>query len=75
MIEPFSLVGFAVLGIFLLGMTLIMFEAQLEMDKFKPALFMMTGLAIIGMHYYFNDRPGSRHLHMRSTRPRPSSLR
>ena len=58
MIEPFSLVGFAVLGIFLLGMTLIMFEAQLEMDKFKPALFMMTGLAIIGMHYYFNDPAG-----------------
>lgn len=58
MIEPFSLVGLAVLGIFLLGMTLIMFEAQLEMDKFKPALFMMSSLAILGLHYYLTNPEG-----------------
>jgi hypothetical protein len=33
-IEPFSLTGLLVLAIFLFGMTLIVFEAQLEMDKF-----------------------------------------
>ncbi|MDP2226738.1 MAG: sodium:proton antiporter NhaD [Moraxellaceae bacterium] len=61
LIEPFSAAGLAVLAIFLLGMTLIMFEAQLEMDKFKPALFMMTGLAVIGLYYYLYNPAGFEH--------------
>ncbi|WP_255251324.1 sodium:proton antiporter NhaD [Pseudomonas indica] len=39
-------------------MTLIVFEAQLEMDKFKPAMFMMSGLVVIGAHYALNDPNG-----------------
>ncbi|MBU1284233.1 MAG: sodium:proton antiporter NhaD, partial [Gammaproteobacteria bacterium] len=39
-------------------MTLIVFEAQLEMDKFKPAMFMMSGLIVIGAHYAFYDPNG-----------------
>ncbi|PAU59530.1 citrate transporter [Pseudomonas sp. PIC25] len=57
-IEPFSLTGLLVLAIFLIGMTLIVFEAQLEMDKFKPAMFMMSGLVVIGAHYALNDPNG-----------------
>ena len=57
-IEPFSLTGLLVLAIFLIGMTLIIFEAQLEMDKFKPAMFMMSGLVVIGVHYAFYDPSG-----------------
>lgn len=51
MIEPFSPTGLLVLAIFLLGMTAIAFEARLEMDKFKPAMLMMSGLTVIGIHY------------------------
>nr|WP_298141929.1 sodium:proton antiporter NhaD [uncultured Pseudomonas sp.] len=58
LIEPFSLTGMLVLAIFLIGMTLIIFEAQLEMDKFKPALFMMSGLIVIGAHYALSDPNG-----------------
>ena len=58
LIEPFSFTGIAVLVIFLIGMALIMFEAQLEMDKFKPAMFMMSGLVVIGLHYMLNDPNG-----------------
>lgn len=54
-IEPFSLTGLLVLAIFLIGMTMIVFEAQLEMDKFKPAMFMMSGLIVIGVHYAVTD--------------------
>lgn len=57
-IEPLSLTGILVLVIFLLGMTLIMFEAKLEMDKFKPAMFMMSALAVIGLHYAWTDPQG-----------------
>ena len=57
-IEPFSLTGLLVLAIFLIGMTLIIFEAQLEMDMFKPAMFMMSGLVVIGVHYAFYDPSG-----------------
>lgn len=57
-IDPFSLTGLLVLAIFLIGMTLIVFEAQLEMDKFKPAMFMMSGLIVIGVHYAFYDPNG-----------------
>ncbi len=57
-IDPFSITGLLVLAIFLIGMTLIVFEAQLEMDKFKPAMFMMSGLIVIGAHYAINDPNG-----------------
>jgi Na+/H+ antiporter NhaD/arsenite permease-like protein len=57
-IEPLSLTGLLVLAIFLIGMTLIIFEAQLEMDKFKPAMFMMSGLIVIGIHYAVTDPAG-----------------
>lgn len=50
-IEPFSLTGLLVLAIFVLGMLAIAFEARLEMDKFKPAMLMMSGLTVIGLHY------------------------
>lgn len=66
-IEPFSLTGLLVLAIFLLGMTLIVFEAQLEMDKFKPAMFMMSGLIVIGVHYAINAPNGVQYfLHAQS---------
>ncbi|MNT35207.1 hypothetical protein D3C72_1712280 [compost metagenome] len=66
-IEPFSLTSLLVLAIFLLGMTLIVFEAQLEMDKFKPAMFMMSGLIVIGVHYAINDPNGVQYfLHAQS---------
>ena len=66
-IEPFSLTGLLVLAIFLIGMTLIVFEAQLEMDKFKPAMFMMSGLIVIGAHYALTDPNGFQYfLHAQS---------
>lgn len=57
-IEPLSLTGILVLLIFITGMTLIMFEAKLEMDKFKPAMFMMSALVVIGLHYALTDPQG-----------------
>jgi len=57
-IEPLSVTGILVLAIFLIGMTLIVFEAQLEMDKFKPAMFMMSGLLVIGVHYAVTNPAG-----------------
>ncbi|HCP54781.1 MULTISPECIES: sodium:proton antiporter NhaD [Pseudomonas] len=66
-IDPFSLTGLLVLAIFLIGMTLIVFEAQLEMDKFKPAMFMMSGLIVIGAHYALTDPNGFQYfLHAQS---------
>ncbi|ATH82565.1 sodium:proton antiporter NhaD [Ectopseudomonas hydrolytica] len=66
-IDPFSLTGLLVLAIFLIGMTLIVFEAQLEMDKFKPAMFMMSGLIVIGLHYALTDPNGFQYfLHAQS---------
>lgn len=62
-IDPFSLTGLLVLAIFLIGMTLIVFEAQLEMDKFKPAMFMMSGLIVIGLHYALVDPNGFQYFH------------
>src|SRR5690606_29695783 len=60
-IEPLSVTGILVLVIFLVGMTLIVFEAQLEMDKFKPAMFMMSGLVVIGVHYALHHSDGLEH--------------
>lgn len=58
LIEPLSVTGILVLAIFLIGMTLIVFEAQLHMDKFKPAMFMMSALLVIGVHYAMTDPGG-----------------
>jgi Na+/H+ antiporter NhaD/arsenite permease-like protein len=57
-IEPYSVTGLVVLAIFVVSMICIMLESQLHMNKFKPALFMMTSLIVIGLHYQFsNDDP------------------
>jgi Na+/H+ antiporter NhaD/arsenite permease-like protein len=52
-LEPFSATGLTVLGIFLICMALIVLEAKLHMDKFKPALLMLTAWLVIGLHYFF----------------------
>lgn len=59
-IDPFSPIGFIVLGIFAVGLLLIVLEVQLEMDKFKPALLMMSSVAVLGVYYLFvsNDPEG-----------------
>lgn len=51
-IEPTSWLGIAVLLIFSVCMLLIVLEARLHMDKFKPALFMLAALPLIGFHYW-----------------------
>ena len=57
-IDPFSAIGFIVLAIFLIGLLLIIFEVQLEMDKFKPALLMMLTVPVLGLYYLvFSDNP------------------
>jgi Na+/H+ antiporter NhaD/arsenite permease-like protein len=53
-LEPFSATGLTVLGIFGICMALIVLEAKLHMDKFKPALLMLTAWLVIGLHYYFS---------------------
>lgn len=54
-IVPFSTVGFIVLGIFVSCLTMIIFEVQLGMDKFKPALMMMSTVAVIGVYYLLSS--------------------
>ena len=51
-IQPTSWLGLAVLLIFSISMLLIVLEAKLHMDKFKPALFMLTPLLLIGGYYW-----------------------
>ncbi|MFZ2725833.1 MAG: SLC13 family permease [Methylococcaceae bacterium] len=53
-IAPFTPIGFIVLGVFITGLLMIIFEVQLAMDKFKPALMMMSTVAIIGIYYWFS---------------------
>ena len=53
-LAPFSATGLTVLGIFLICMALIVLEAKLHMDKFKPALLMLTAWLVIGLHYFFS---------------------
>lgn len=53
-ITPFSPVGIIVLSVFVVGLMMIIFEVQLAMDKFKPALMMMSSVAIIGIYYWFS---------------------
>ena len=54
-IAPFSFTGLLVLAIFLTCMAAIVFEAKLHMDKFKPALMMMSAWVVIGLHHYFSS--------------------
>jgi Na+/H+ antiporter NhaD/arsenite permease-like protein len=57
-ITPFSPVGLIVLSLFIIGLTMIIFEVQLSMDKFKPALMMMSSVAVIGIYYWLSgDNP------------------
>ena len=51
-IQPSSLLGLAVLLIFGIAMLLIVFEARLHLDKFKPALLMLTSFLLIGLYYW-----------------------
>jgi len=51
-IVPTSWIGIAVLLIFSISMLLIVLESRLHMDKFKPALFMLTALPLIGIYYW-----------------------
>ena len=53
-IQPTSWLGIAVLLIFIFGMLLIVFEARLHMDKFKPALFMLSAFPLIGLYYWLS---------------------
>jgi len=53
-IVPFSPVGLIVLSVFVIGLMMIIFEVQLAMDKFKPALMMMSTVAIIGTYYWLS---------------------
>ncbi len=53
-IQTTSWLGIAVLLIFSIGMLLIAFEAKLHMDKFKPALFMLSAFLLIGLYTYFS---------------------
>jgi Na+/H+ antiporter NhaD/arsenite permease-like protein len=62
-IQPLSWIGIAVLLIFSLGMLLIIFEAQLHMDKFKPAMLMLSSFLLIGLYYYFSGDDPQRFAH------------
>lgn len=53
-ITPFSPLGLIVLSVFVIGLGMIIFEVQLKMDKFKPALMMMSTVAIIGIYYWLS---------------------
>jgi Na+/H+ antiporter NhaD/arsenite permease-like protein len=53
-ILPLSWIGLAVLLIFSIGMLLIIFEAKLHLDKFKPAMLMLSSFLLIGIYYYFS---------------------
>ena len=62
-IAPTSWLGIAVLLIFSIGMLIIVFEALLHIDKFKPALFMLTAFLAIGLYYYFSGDDPQRFEH------------
>jgi len=62
-IQPTSLLGLAVLFIFSLGMLLIILEAKLHIDKFKPALFMLTAFLLIGFYYWVSGDDPQRFEH------------
>ena len=53
-IQPISPIGLSVLFIFSFGMALIILEAKLHIDKFKPALLMLSSFLLIGIYTYFS---------------------
>ena len=53
-IQPTSWLGIAVLLIFSISMLLIIFESRLHMDKFKPAMFMLSAFLLIGLTTFFS---------------------
>ena len=53
-IQPTSWLGIAVLLIFSSSMLLIIFEAKLHIDKFKPALLMLVSFLLIGVFYWMD---------------------
>jgi Na+/H+ antiporter NhaD/arsenite permease-like protein len=59
-IEPTSWIGLTVLLIFLLGMATIILEAKLHIDKFKPAMLMLSSFLVIGLYYYFSGNDPQR---------------
>ena len=62
-IQPTSWLGLAVLLIFSIGMLLIVFESKLHMDKFKPALLMLSSFLLIGLYTYFSSDDPQRFEH------------
>ena len=62
-IQPTSWTGIAVLLIFSVCMLLIIFEAKLQMDKFKPAMFMLSAFLLIGLTTYFSGDDPQRFAH------------
>lgn len=62
-IQPTSWIGLAVLFIFSLGMLLIVLEAKLHIDKFKPALLMLSSFLLIGLYTYFSGDDPQRFEH------------
>ncbi len=62
-IQPLSFIGFAVLAIFSIGMLLIILEAKLHIDKFKPALFMLSAFLLIGIYYWLSGDDPQRFEH------------
>ena len=62
-IQPTSWLGLSVLLIFSIGMLLIIFEAKLHLDKFKPAMLMLSSFLLIGIYYYFSGDDPQRFEH------------
>ncbi len=62
-IQPTSFIGLAVLAIFCTGMLLIILEAKLHIDKFKPALFMLSSFLLIGLYYWLSGDDPQRFEH------------
>lgn len=62
-IQPTSWLGIAVLLIFSISMLLIILESRLHMDKFKPALFMLSAFLLIGLYYFFSGDDPQRFEH------------
>jgi Na+/H+ antiporter NhaD/arsenite permease-like protein len=62
-LQPFSWLGIVVMLIFSIGMLLIIFEATLHMDKFKPALLMLTAFPVIGLAIFFSGDDPQRFTH------------
>jgi Na+/H+ antiporter NhaD/arsenite permease-like protein len=62
-LQPTSWLGLAVLFIFSFGMLLIILEAKLHIDKFKPALFMLSSFLLIGIYYWISGDDPQRFEH------------